>query len=339
MSIRLFASLRSLSALTISGLGSSVSRVLSSALIFGAAMLPAGVAQAGPLGPASDYNVFILGDDYESNTDAQGKVAVGGNATFSSYSVASSLPANTANALVVGQSVNYTNGTVNGQLHYGSSASLTGVNVTGGAPINDQPINFTAAANSLNALSSSLSGLAANGTVTSNYGLTLTGTDSNLDVFHLTTAQLAQANNFGLNIAVPNGATVVINVDGGSGSSLSLSNFQMSINGSTSESNSEINKVLFNFSNVSSFTSSSVTILGSILAPQTTMQLNNGHIDGTLIGASLGTSFSASTLEAHNYTFNGNLPSSVVPEPSSVVLFGIGAVGCVAVVRRRRQTV
>lgn len=38
-------------------------------------------------GFANDYNVFVFGDMNLSNTDAEGRVAVGGNATLSNYGV------------------------------------------------------------------------------------------------------------------------------------------------------------------------------------------------------------------------------------------------------------
>lgn len=38
-------------------------------------------------GLANDYNVFVFGNLSLSNTDAEGRVAVGGNATLSNYGV------------------------------------------------------------------------------------------------------------------------------------------------------------------------------------------------------------------------------------------------------------
>ena len=51
------------------------------------------------LGLANDYNVFVFGNMSMSNTDAEGRVAVGGNATLSNYGVGAGIiplpPANT----------------------------------------------------------------------------------------------------------------------------------------------------------------------------------------------------------------------------------------------------
>lgn len=38
-------------------------------------------------GLANDYNVFVFGNLSLSNTDAEGRVAVGGNATLSNYGI------------------------------------------------------------------------------------------------------------------------------------------------------------------------------------------------------------------------------------------------------------
>ena len=42
-------------------------------------------------GLANNYNVFVLGDMNLSNTDAEGRVAVGGNATLSNYGIGSGI--------------------------------------------------------------------------------------------------------------------------------------------------------------------------------------------------------------------------------------------------------
>lgn len=278
-------------------------------------VMTSGGAQAGmTLGPAQNYSVFILGDANQAYTDSEGRVAIGGNATYTGYSVASKLPTNTTNALVVGGNLVFSNGTIKGDLHVGGTTSLTGVNVTG-SKFQDKPIDFAAAATSLSALSSFLASQASSGAVGAGaLGLTLTGVSSSLNVFNLTAAQFASANNNGLNIVAPSGSTVLINVDG---TSPSLANFQMYVNGSASETNPLINNILFNFSKAKTLTDSNVSIYGSVLAPGAALQFDYNHVNGSLIGASLN-----GHVEVHNYPFGGTLPQAV-PEPSSFVLMGI----------------
>ena len=65
-------------------------------------------------GLANDYNVFVFGNMSLSNTDAEGRVAVGGNATLSNYGVGASIaplpPANTDPSFVINGNVNVTAG-------------------------------------------------------------------------------------------------------------------------------------------------------------------------------------------------------------------------------------
>jgi len=69
-----------------------------------------------PLGPASPYNAFILGDATQSNSDAEGLVAVGGNATFTDYSVGSAFSATVpyTTVLTVGGGLTFTRGALFG---------------------------------------------------------------------------------------------------------------------------------------------------------------------------------------------------------------------------------
>ena len=45
----------------------------------------------GNLGIANDFNIFVFGDHTQSNVDSEGRVAVGGNATYTDYGVGSSV--------------------------------------------------------------------------------------------------------------------------------------------------------------------------------------------------------------------------------------------------------
>ena len=61
-------------------------------------------------GPANDYNVFVFGNMSMSNTDAEGRVAVGGNAVLSNYGVGAGItplpPAGTDLSFVIGGDMN-----------------------------------------------------------------------------------------------------------------------------------------------------------------------------------------------------------------------------------------
>lgn len=71
------------------------------------------------LSPADPYNVFVFGNMTESNVDSEGRVAVGGTATFTNFGVGNTFagnPSSAVNSLVVGGNLSY-NG---GEVHYGN---------------------------------------------------------------------------------------------------------------------------------------------------------------------------------------------------------------------------
>ncbi len=282
-------------------------------------------AKAMSLGPASDYNVFILGDVTQSNTDSEGKMAVAGNVTFSNFFVGMELPKSTSNGdvLIVGKNLSYTNGEVNGNAVYGGQANVTNVTFNNGSLRKDSPIDFAKAGQTLLDLSKSLTGLnAKDADVNAGGGITLTGTDQALNVFNLSGAALSATNS--LEINAPTNSTVVVNV---SGADVSMKNFGFNILG-TSRQN-----VLYNFYEAKSLSASGIGIQGSVLAPLANFKFNNGQINGNLIAASL-----TGGGQSNNFLFQGELPdptpTSKVPEPAT--LAGLGLVAAAGVVSRRK---
>jgi len=290
------------------------------------------------LGPASGYNVYVLGAYSTSgNTDIQGSVAAGGNFTstgpLSINEVPGSASPGTA-GLVVGGNLTLDGGqldntnagnawvggtvssgstyTLEHNLEYLGSSSLSNIVVDGttthlgsgaGTPI---VTTFTNAATSLANLSATLAGDTVNGTVSGSNGTyTLTGSSSTLNIFDLTGQSFS-----GLTISAPAGSTVVVNI---SGSSSSFSNGGITYSGVTA------NDVIFNFDAATTVSVSAFTFAGSILAPDATFTGTNGALNGELIAASV----SGQTAEFESGDiFNGNLGSVATPEPATWVLFG-----------------
>jgi choice-of-anchor A domain-containing protein len=280
------------------------------------------VSQAAGLGVAGNYNVFVFGSFTASNSDAEGRVAVGGSASFSSYSVASARPENnTYDGLVVGGALSYNNGEIHGNARVGGSVSGSGYTVKGGAmyPNAVVPIDFNAAKTYMQNLSGTLSTLQATGNVSNDYGgLVLTGDGTtNAQVFNIDGSSLTSSI-WGIkalnNVAV--GTTIIINISGTS------VDFNLAMQALDAHSQ----YVIFNFYEATDLTLEYQSIEGSILAPFADVTGKGGNLDGTLIA----NSFDGAT-EFHDNTFKGDLPT---PIPGAVWLLGTGLLGLVGLRRK-----
>jgi len=284
-------------------------------------------ANAIDLGIASDYNIFVLGDVNQSNTDSEGKVAIGGNVKLSDFYAGMELPTdgNNGDVLIVGKNLVFQNGQVRGNAVYGETGELTNVTLEDGGTLRqDNPIDFAAASQELQALSQFLGGLEATGQTEIAYGgITLTGSNEQQNVFHLNASDLSNASSFNFN--VDSGSTTIVNI---SGDAASLQNFGFNFNGGIDQRQN----VIYNFYEARDLSASGIGIEGSILAPFAAFNFDNGQINGNLITASL-----TGGGQSNNYLFNGDLPdpiSETVPEPAT--LAGLGLVAALGVASRRK---
>jgi len=278
-------------------------------------------AQAATLGQAADFNLFVLGDATQNGTDVEGRVAIGGNATLSNYFAGMALTPspNNGDTLVVGNNLSFLNGSVTGNAVYGGSANVSNVNFNQGSLRQGSPIDFNAAGAELRQISTSLSRLTTNGTTTIgefDRGISLRGTNSELNVFNVLGSDLAQATSF--NIDAPSDSTVIVNINGNSGRFSSLGFNLTGINQQ---------QVLYNFFEATNLTASAIGIQGSLLAPNAAFDFNNGVIDGNLIVGSL-----SGSGQTNLSLFRGRIPqqpptptppTTSVPEPTSVLALGL----------------
>jgi choice-of-anchor A domain-containing protein len=229
------------------------------------------------LGVAADFNAFVFADMTAATSDTEGRVAVGHDATFYAYGIGDKLPNSngTRNDLIVGHDLTYTYGQVfNGNIVYGDTGALNSVGTPNGtARQQSGVIDFAAAQASLTTMSNVLGAEAPNGVTTVRHSnLTLRGTNTTLDIFTVSAAQLAGAKN--LCIIVPRDATVIVNVPD---NSISIEQLGFRLRGTGCE------HVLWNFPQATDLTISGVGLKGSFLAPNAAMSLNNGQIDGTVV--------------------------------------------------------
>lgn len=283
---------------------------------------------ASPLGAASTYNVFVFGSMSQTKTDVEGRIAVGGSASLVNFAGASQIASDPSKELVVGGSLSW----VNGQLGQGGTGQglVAGAKSTIGfgdsisnGPV-DGEVDFAAAYTDLSSKSADWGAMETNGIVDIKpwNSIYLNGSDDDLNVFNLTTANLASS--VGLYITADAGSTVLINVHG---SAAKMQNFGFFLDGVTAEN------ILFNFVDAKSLNMQGIGVMGSILAPNASVVFNNGQLNGQLIAKSL-----SGTGESHNRLFNGDFtttPDTQTPEPSTFAMIGAGAVG-VGLLRRRR---
>lgn len=311
------------------------SKLLRAAVAVGGVIVLGQTAHAGVLGPAEGFNAFILGDYSNSpGGDTEGRLAVGGNANLSSYSVGAALTNShgSRDDLVVGGSLNAPWGwnVANGNAVYGTTVSYAPTTPNGTLRHDAGAIDFTVAAAQLQSTSDTLAALAVNATGLRQWSTyTITGTDAGLNVFTLDATQAALwASASDHQIIAPSGSTFIINF---TSASVSMQ-YGMELFGVDS------NHVLFNFDNATALNISSMGVLGSILAPDAHLDLNGGNINGQVVAAS---AYTHSGGEFHNYTFTGTVPGGgehVVAVPSPLALpAGLAMLGGVALRRPRRS--
>lgn len=297
-------------------------------------------AQAASFGVADNYNVFVFGDMNQSS-DSEGRVAVGGNATFSNFGIGDRL--NNSNGadtrLVVGGDLTYNGGQVfgGGAVVGGQVNTNVNFNCTPNCGVTTgNPIDFDAAKTYLTGLSGHLNGLDITGNTEYKWGgIWLQGSSSDLNVFTIDGSKFSGSSYLNLN-GINNNSTVVFNILGNA----SIANFGMNLGGL------DPSKVLFNFVDATQVQTTGFSFAGSVLAPNANFTFNNGNAEGQFIANSV-----SGSGEFHNISFEGQVPdyippdlppvpetpgdgrSTEIPEPSAML--GLALVGTVLGLRRR----
>ncbi|MFL9610566.1 choice-of-anchor A family protein [Methylobacillus sp. Pita2] len=281
------------------------------------------------LGVASDYNAFIFGDYRTSGNSVAGALAVGGDATLSSNSIANGK--HNEYGLVVGGDFNQVSGgSLNGNAWIGGNNGITQQYSVSGhvdtAATVGAPIDFASAQDYLASLSSGLAGVDATGTYSkpNNWTQALTGSGSAVEFFSLDASDFISAN-FALNNIV-SGATLIFNV---AGSDVTLGWPWQVLNGNYN--------VLFNFYEATSVRLENASINASILAVNATIT-GSGNLYGTVVANQWD---NAMTLGNGSFTvtetalFSGI--TTAVPEPHdyALLLAGLGVIGLTAARRRK----
>lgn len=317
------------------------------------------------LGPAGDFNLFVFNDNTQNGSDSQGRVAVGGNALFGSFTVASSMGSSTDNLIVggnltnsftqfnggvlVGGNLTWNIPSITGRVAVNGNASFTGgggsvagpVNVVGtySAPgyfppnqntgLNPFPFDFNDVESYLVSQAAYLATLPSNGSVAIDpWSGAITLTANNPADAYISFSLT------GAEMADAAGGGLTINAPAGStvvinvtGPVSAMSSFGINLNGVDKQ------HVLYNFHDATNLTINQIGVLGTILAPLADVNFAGGAIDGTIIANNL-----TGPGESHLYLFQGNLPLVPVPEPATVALGAMGLLALMAVRTRRRRS-
>jgi len=299
-------------------------KILAASITAALASVLAVPASAQIAGDASDYNVFVFGSFDSTGSDAEGNIAAGGNVSLSGYQVAADIAGTNASPnparLVVGGNLTAGNGSVgsneDGSIYVAGTTSLP--TLTSGGAVQPQNViaSFSADQTKYTNLSTSLDGLAANGTTSGllpGNTLDFTGTSKGLNVFDVSGSTLSQSE--AINISAPVGSTVLINVTGTSAVSFT--------NGSVSETGVSASSVLYNIASASSvnldLNNAGKDPEGSILAPLAAV---TGY-DGVMTGQLIAKSFSGPT-QFDSALFTGNLSPVAEPATAWLLLAGVG---------------
>ncbi len=269
---------------------------------------------------ANDFNVYTLNDHKQSNVDSEGRVAVGGNATYSNYGIGSHLTTSlTRPDLIVGGQMNITGGTnahgnsVISDLNNVVNYTMTNNNGVLPQPIQNSPIDFVTQNEYLKCASTNWALLTSNGTAQVLFGgLTLVGLDPTLNIFSLngnniegSGLSLSMLNK--IDIVAPIGSTILINI---SGTNLGFGNYGIFRNGITA-TGYDGQYILWNLYECLTLNASSTSVKGSLLAPLATYDSGFTNIEGTIMVNNL-----YGNIEAHDYLFKGTLPE-VCPDTTT----------------------
>ncbi|MGW4381986.1 choice-of-anchor A family protein [Kitasatospora sp. NPDC004531] len=285
------------------------------------------------LGVAGKYGEFIEGDDTHS-PDAEGAVAVGGNADFShgGFTVGNELTAAEVAALPGGMALVVGGNLVQNGAHVQvmKGKGVVAGQIVGGGQLEGvgkgpSPIDFAAEFAKLRALSAELARTAGAAPAADGRTLTFTGTDAKANFFTVSADTLQKANE--IQLKVPAGSSTVITVTGGSydQTKAPTSGFLIWDNARKSyvlddklqsaDGGAERSRLLWNFPTATKITKHSGNAWpGSILAPNAAFDLGRGGpVNGSVWAKSLTGSGGA---ETHHYPFEGCLPGTTVPPVS-----------------------
>ena len=265
-----------------------------------------------PLGGASEFNGFILGD-FNSGIDVEGSLAVGGSLKTDNFSVNLHGEVTDEVSLLVGGNITANQGAVKGATVAGteegnnynlSNITVSNVTTQGEYNVIDSTEYFEEARKDLTSRSESIASQEATGLVSHNgHGsYNLSGGDEDIVIFELTDTEIK---NFSFNLDLKDGQKAIINV---TGTEMTFDSGSMSINGNNNDKylRENADRILFNASNATTINLQNAALYGDFLAPNASLNGSAANIAGTTV--------------VNNYTgtqgFELHLPTTPTPTPT-----------------------
>ncbi len=306
-------------------------------------MLPLASSPAQVLTP---YDLFVFHNFDHTQTETNGREAIGGNATLTNWRVGGSLPSDYSDySLVVGGNVTSNSGSVAaGRTYIGGTldSTLTGFPLAYPPEIGGpSPVDFASDITRLTDISNNYAAMNTTGaTVLNGNQLQFIG-GGPLNIFSVSIAML-QSGTGAYEFVTPNGATDIVNVLGSSSSSAfnntgfffdctNTSGIGACQGGTNANTPAAAALTLWNFNTQDQLLLGG-PVHGSILAPNADVTFGYGDVVGTVVVGS-----ATSNAEYYgNEDFVGELPTSSTPEPATFGLVALGLIGLAADTRRRR---
>ena len=293
------------------------------------ALFMACTAQAGPLSLGLDgsLNLLAFGDMRAASSDVEGRVAVGGNATLSSYSVntkTGSTALYTGTGLTVGGNLTFANGSIWSGAVVGGSYTPNPTGTIKGGVTTGQAFDFAGEAVRLGALSTAFDAMANTASVVDQWGtLHFDAAGQTLAIFDIMAADAAK--NMQID-GLADGAQVLINIHG------TAVNF-----GNHGYTGFNKGQVLFNLPEAKNVTLNG-GINASLLATQASVGSGWGQINGQVVVKDWNSSVQVNDAPLPPGINRPLAPTDVnrLPEPASVALVGLG-LAAAALVRRRSR--
>ncbi len=274
------------------------------------------------------FNTLIFNDFYGGNSDVEGRLAVGGNATLSNYSVneyrspgrSGPVHSTDSSVLSVEGDLYLSNSLVNGKASVGGSISLTN------AALNDvtgQAVDFNDAYSQLSQLATNLAHLNVNTSISSESGKLRLKGDSTADVqvFALTSSLLSSAWGFDV-IDIDIADTIIFNISGEDAQLTDANFYNYDSVFDAADLGKHTENIIFNFYQASSL-HIDTGVWGSLLAVNAEVNCGSGVVWGQVYAHAWGSQAKPCQVQVNYSPFNERQSDQGkidIDEPASVFI-------------------